>query len=546
MSQVFTADGVDLGTDTVRAGTIEGFTTQAELGGAGISQLVVDDPDGTLTIGGLKDFTVDEDAAPAGNQRSFTGRILERAYRRGQARESSLRTGAAREIAVSLVDLNTLLSDKIITSGVRAAETVTARTSWLLANYLTTVADNGFVATSSTTMDATDYTGQKATDVLADISLLMGWNYFVYYDESAGEASLWLQDSNTSPDWGSGMSISNVLSDIDPDAIANGTATTFFAAPDTQLIRNPARVYSGCYLPYAKGYVYVTDGTIESNFAARDGSAPNANVRTQATATSIATDFLTENATEDDRITCTIQMAAAQVNAILAGQLVQARFSHYANEGYGDFTSMRVMKRSVAQRTVTDQLYQVTLELSPADTAVLTATFAELQEQAGPANGHASPYSSTGPGDYEIVYSRNGDNPDAGWPSNPKYGLISYAPVYTDAGAPLGEYFRGLTVTGDGDVAVEFIFSCAYLASGTDTRRLSVLKNGVEVLFTTDSDGGGLRFISYTRTVTGTVSVVAGDVLSGLYATSGAVGGSITIGGGLAEGIHFRVTGSLA
>jgi hypothetical protein len=160
------------------------------------------------------------------------------------------------------------------------------------------------------------------------------------------------------------MSISNDLSDIDPAAITNGTATVFYPLIDAELRRDPTRCYSGVYLPYAKGHEYVTDATIGSNFTPRDGSAPNSNVKTSAAAIAIANDFLGDNATEDDRITCTIQVNKAQVNAILAGQLVSAKFTHFPN--YTSFSSFRVMQRAVAQSQETDDIYQIQLILSPA------------------------------------------------------------------------------------------------------------------------------------------------------------------------------------
>jgi len=60
-------------------------------------------------------------------------------------------------------------------------------------------ADNGYVIyPTAPTMEANNYNGQHEGDVLADCSLAIGYNYFLYYDEAAGQVSLFFDDSNTS------------------------------------------------------------------------------------------------------------------------------------------------------------------------------------------------------------------------------------------------------------------------------------------------------------------------------------------------------------
>lgn len=361
---------VDLGTEAIRLGSISGFVTIAELGEVGISSIVIDNPDGTVghssdQIVGWKLFTVDEGAEASGNQRTYMGYIQDRTYRRRA--DSSLITGVANEIAVNISDLNALLQLRIIsdTDGNRPSETVSTRLTWLLgSDYLTgLVYDNGFVASSSVVCDKNSYVGQKPFDVLSALAIYASFNFFVYYDESQEQASLWFDNSNTSTNWDSGIFISNDLSDINQTLIENGTATIFYPYNDATLSRNPQKVYSGVYLPFAKGNVYETEPTTATAFIARDGSAPNSDVKTAAAATAIANTFLADNAEEDDRITVTIQTAAAQVNAVLAGQIVNAKFIHLP--GYSDFVPMRAMRRTVMQNTMTDAIYAITYDLSP-------------------------------------------------------------------------------------------------------------------------------------------------------------------------------------
>lgn len=367
MSQTFKSNGVDLGQAAVRLGQEPGWTEMADNGAVGTSNIVIDNPAGSVTIGAWKSFTVDEGLI-AGNTRTFTGTAVKRTFRRGDTNRPSLRTGAANEIEVDVLDLNELLSRKLITGtdGNRPAETVSARLTWLLGStYLSgLVADNGFVAASSVSMDANDYTGQNPSSVIVDCALAAHFNHFVYPDPMTNAASLWFADSNTSPAWNSGILLSNDLADINQAAVDAGTATTLWYGPDWSAEYDPTRCYSGVFLPYSKGHVYVTDSTIASNFTTRDGSAPNANVKTSAAATVVANNFLTDNASEDIRINCTVFVGAAQANAIKAGQLVQ-----YKNTALPDFvgpTYCRVLQRSLSQPDETDQYYLMPLVLSPA------------------------------------------------------------------------------------------------------------------------------------------------------------------------------------
>src|ERR1700690_2666929 len=103
--------------DNVRLGTIAGIIDEAELGAVGQSSLLFDDPLATLGtshypdgIRGLKRMWIDETAAPAGDQRVWTGWIADRHYKRGT---DSLIVGVARKLDVTLVDANVMLSFRV-------------------------------------------------------------------------------------------------------------------------------------------------------------------------------------------------------------------------------------------------------------------------------------------------------------------------------------------------------------------------------------------------------------------------------------------------
>lgn len=532
----------DLGQAAVRLGRIPGFTTSAELGDVGMSQVVIDNPDGTVghasdQITGLKLFTVDEYAETFGNQRAYTGYVAERTYRRRVEQDSSLLVGPANEIPVSLNDLNCILSFRIITAGSRPSETITARLAWLMASeYLSgLVFDNGFVGASSIVMDACDYTGQKPVDVLTDLAIASGFNFFVYFDEVAGQASLWFADSNTSSAWDSGITISNELADIDQAAIANGTATVFYPFRDAFLTRNPARVYSGVYLPYAKGYVYATEPATAAAFASRDGSAPNSNVKTAAAATAIAERFLVDAATEDDRITVTIQPMAAQVNAVLAGQIVTVKFSHLP--GYATPTAMRVMKRTVAQTAEVNDRYQVTLDLSPADPEVLVPTHARLMRP------NDLDWSGGGDLDIQIWWDYDGDNPRGGDAPDPKYGLVDYFPI----GSKPADGWQGLEVQGTGELDMQYAADGSFVCDGDITVTAPIQVNGVTVGSHVYASSGGLRFDgpNFDFTITD-IPVVPGDVVTARMVGTGNIVGGITVPAGTGSGSHcLLINGTL-
>ena len=252
----------DLGNQAVRLGDIAGLLTSCELGAAAISSLRIDDPTGTAghsgdAIVGLKQLSVTESAAPSGNRRVWEGYIADRTYYRGESSSPSLRTGAARIIDMSLVDLNTFLSFRVFlptdvdatSDFVRPAETDVARVTALLAvDFISsTLFDNGLVSSSGpVNMDEVDYTGQRPVDVLNDCAQQSGKNFFVYYDESAGEFSLFY-DFNKSPVYPasvSGTTVSNVLADVN---LSGGLMSGPVWAPflDAVLTRDPSRISAG-------------------------------------------------------------------------------------------------------------------------------------------------------------------------------------------------------------------------------------------------------------------------------------------------------------
>lgn len=369
---------VNLGTAAVRLGTIAGLNTDGVTGGSSASTLTIDDPTGTLNLTGLRPFWVTEDAAPAGNQVVWHGRLGIRRVKRGGSSSPSLITDVERIWECDLVDDSGDLHNFMIQSGKRPAETAAARGAWLVAED-PLVNDYGKVHWPTLAMDAADYTGQYAADVLGDIAAQSGYNFFLYWDETNGGRGLWLDDPQSVNDTSS-LRISNVLADLD------GSTTWPTVGLDASLEIDPTRVASGVLLTHATGTKYVTNATTATAFTHIDRSAPMANIKTAAAALAAANRFLADNDEEDQRVSVTIRVPAAHVNDARVGQLIDAKFSHLP--GFAAFRPCRILNRAVVADEEDDTQYKIPMLLSPGaipmtcSTSVSGRAIEELSQQA--------------------------------------------------------------------------------------------------------------------------------------------------------------------
>lgn len=348
--------GVEEIDTAILAGSVQGQEQSGDLGNAGMSSIVFDNPGGTLAISGLRPFKMVEDTAPADNQVIWYGFIGDREYARDP--ERGMLTGADSVITAELVDQNGVLAWPILTqaSANRKAETAATRLTWLLAQSNCYVNDYGKVHAPTLSMDATDYRGQTPMDVLSDIAIQSGYAYSSYYDETEGAYGLWLDDPDSANDV-SVLRISNVLGDAD-------NAITFAPTKDAKLKRSPSRVAGGVYLPYAKGAVYRKNLAARVEFGLIDRAAPMSSVKTKAKAIAAADRFLAQSDEEDDVITVTVRQPAATVNLARPLQRIWVKFSHLP--GYDDdFTPVRIVSRSVAQSDDDRTSYEITYTLSP-------------------------------------------------------------------------------------------------------------------------------------------------------------------------------------
>lgn len=359
----------------VRLGDFQGVVTEAELGAVGISSVSIDDPDGMAghaadAIVGLKQMAITESSTPALKHRIWTGYIGQRQYRRGASNKSgSLITGPARVIDMDLVDINSFLAFRVfhLTDANRPAETDVARIAWLLGHsYLNTILfNNGLVSSANpVSMDASDFRGQKTTDVLNDCAQQSGKNFFVYYDETAGQFSLFYDSNDSLVYLADPVQVSNVLADVNLDAGDEPTGPIWPPSVDASLRRDPVRVVAGVYMPSGSNTaVYRSLSSTADTYGWRDAVAPAANLKTTALINARADRYLAENASEDDRLTFSLHLPAAHVNDWREGQAAKVRFTHLP--GYESMRYVRCLKRQVAMKEPTDAYYDVQYECTP-------------------------------------------------------------------------------------------------------------------------------------------------------------------------------------
>lgn len=350
MTESYSIDGTP--TNLVRDDTPE-LVESADHGNVGAGSLKLDDVAGTYAVVGHKAVIVEQDECSF--PRTFTGYVGRRTYTR-----TAPPTGTARTINLSLLDINVRLGFYVIRGRAwnRPRETIAARMTALLASTFLAplVADNGFVDYPTHELDKNDYRGQFPLDVIRDCALAVGYNYFVYWDDPDG-ASLWFRDSNASTAFTSSLRISNVLSDVDD-------ATTFASGKDAQLERDPSQVFSGVQVPFAKGSVFRARAATSAAYQPRHAVAPNSQVKKRSKAIALADHFLFERRNEEDVITDEIELPKEKVNLVRAGQRIQARYTDFTTEGYGEFSWFRILetrKRPIAKETI----YKCGLTLSP-------------------------------------------------------------------------------------------------------------------------------------------------------------------------------------
>lgn len=493
-----------------------GFSvTEAALSGTlAMSRVTVEDDAADLSIVGHHAFKVVETACSWGTL--FRGWFADRDVARG---DESGRTGASRVWDATIMDANAALQFEVIRGSTarRPAETDTQRLAWLLASsYKGPISSSDAnVLGYGVALDRADYRGMTAADVLADCGGASGANYFVSWDDAAGEHRLHYYRPTRAFNE-STIKVSNVLSDVD------GT-TVLAPSRDTRLSRDPERVFSGVYYRYGErdSAVFEESATVLAAIGhRREAAEQDASVRTAAKASAKAQRWLAEAETELDTIVTTIpRVPPAQVNLIRAGQRVQVRFSHLP--GYSSYTWMRVTRRTVEQDGETQEYYRLTLELSDPK-----QVGARVRHRPAPVEPDVADGSAVSLGHYCLTVGRDQDDGHGGatdtfafaGPGGPIHdtvtSAVAYGIPYIFASCPFGQSgYSGFT-----HEEQWFAFTL-----GTLTDQL-----GVRVTMTIDGTEGvvgarGLEFgVGYATptdirqyTVLGsTGDLAAGDVIS--------------------------------
>lgn len=453
---------------TEQQGT-DGFVMNAEEGSVGTSHVVIDDPTGDFDINGLRLFYVTETecAGDAYGGIVYDGYTWTREY----SREREF-VGAARTIDSQLSDINSILERRILVGSDcdRPAETDVERITWLLStSEAELIEDDTYFSTDGpVAMDACDYRGQSFRNVFDDCSQQSGKNWFLW--RATAGRSIWYMPRGTT-DFASDIKISNDPDEIDVDE--TGAGTVFPPAATTRLTRDPSRVYSGVWMNYAKGHVYVQKNDTAEAFARRDVVSQVPNVKTKAKAKYRANRYLADISTEEDVITTAIVVLRAQANDIVEGQRVQVKFTHLAPEGYGDWVWMRVLNRTVREQN--PAFVELALELSPDEPLIDQVN----SPGDGTVFGILARAKAYGPPYQDVWFDWVGDFPDTGGATQPTVGLIEA--LHDDDGpfAPTWVYY-GFKMLGSGTIDVKFYASTIGIGP-PDSVTFCITKNGVVV-----------------------------------------------------------------
>src|SRR5688500_16636545 len=349
MSKTVTINGTDR-TSVVRlAGQV--WAEVAERGAVGIGGFDLSDEGGAITVPAMKAVTVDESAASP--VRLFTGYTTDPALARGP-----YRIGSDRAWDVDVLDINTLLDDRLLLAGAnRPEETDYARVTWLL----TTTAMSGISVTAgvvpntnTVTMDAIDYRGANPRRVLDECAEMAGKNFFLY---RYGSGPLLYYDLESGTSLTSTARFSTVAADVD-------SSTTWGVVVESHQ-KDTGRIYSRLRMTYANGSVWVTNASTASTYRTREISFTDKSIKTEAKAVVKANKYLAAAAIPTERFTLIARLPAAKVNDIRAGQRAEVKIPHL---GISSFTYYRCVRREVAPAgngdDVSDVMYTVRLEFA--------------------------------------------------------------------------------------------------------------------------------------------------------------------------------------
>lgn len=369
MTLSFEVNGVAVPTEAVQitgstVGGVQGLPSSAWYGEPSTATIIVDDPFGDYDFRAWEVFTADESAA-TGKTRIFTGWIFNVTISRGPL---PYRHDVARVWQLDVIDQNACLSFEVFraNSAQRPDETDLARIEFILesapmagtpvvAGTLTNLTDN------PRNLQSADYVRQYPAEAFTSTAGQSGKSFYVFWNQTEERLELYYDAITAYP--AADAAISNLMADEGPGV--------FYPFLDAELRRAGDSIYTGELLDFVGGTVYARNqATIDRlsptplspiNFL-RDFMRRSDQIGLLSTANAVVADDLAGHNTEEDTITVTIRVPAANVNDIEAGQKVTVTFSHLV--GYETPTEVNCIKRNVVPTEGRVDMYDVLLELS--------------------------------------------------------------------------------------------------------------------------------------------------------------------------------------
>ena len=323
--------------------------------------------------------------------------------------------------------------------------------------------------------------------------------------------------------------------------------------PEVYLRRDPSKTYAGVDVPYAGtggtsgasatgNSIYLVDTNTQYKYALRDGTAPNANIKTAAAATVQANKFLLDASEENDVAYVTLTVPNSKVNLIKAGMRLQLKMLHWPAP-YNAWAWWRVNRRTLSWSLATDQLYDVAMELTP-QIPVVPLYAALLWHGNGLYGANPDP---AGPGGTVVGWSHTGDVPPGGFNNELTVGPATFTPN-TGAGTSNGLIYRGVKLGEACTVAIDHHGRFGGTASGASTITVNIVQNSTIISTQTQvGPSSGLYFFGGDFDFQ--LSGIAGHVGDEFYVTAAYSGWAgfnyyAASPGDTNPNTHFRVTGS--
>lgn len=344
MSLTITVGGVDI-TDKVRPEGIR-LTQQAVQGQVGTGQLLIDDATGAaeLATPGKEWSVTDSEATPTTIAGGFVGEY--------DVDRGPLRAGTARQFGPVLEDWNTVLTDRVLKgdSSRRPAETDYERISWLVGQSVLGMLDGaGQVPNTNTSdMPKTNYRGKTPLDVLDDCAESSNKNFFVYFESGTGWVLYYDKTGSTDSAFTSSLQISDDPADIDN--------STVFGASSIDWQVDPERIYSGLFVKYDGGSVWVPRDATATEYRSLQRTVVKKNFTKGLKARAWANRQLDKLNEPTKRLSLTVAVPSSALGQLRAGMRIEVKLR---SRSITAFTYFRIVSAEMTRRGGADGVSDV-------------------------------------------------------------------------------------------------------------------------------------------------------------------------------------------